>query len=403
MTEWLCIVGIGEDGWDGLGAAAKTAITSAEILVGGARHLALLSESKAVRFVWPMPMLPAIDELLKTHRGNRQVVVLASGDPMLYGVGNVLARRLAPYEFRVIPAVSAFTIACARLGWSCADVQLVSIVHRPVEQIKRLLQPGHQIIVFSEDGGSPKRLVEHLILAGYGSSMVSVLEHLGGPKEHRVDAVAKEWVPRRCADLNVVAIACIADQGTSLLSTVPGLPESAFETDGQLTKREVRSATLARLVPLPGQLLWDVGAGTGSICIEWMRANRSNRAIAFERRQDRADLIVRNAKRLGVPGLCVVTGPAPAILSQAEPPDAVFIGGGISGGALVHTCWEALRCGGRLVANAVTIAGEVELAKCQATFGGDLTRISISRAELVGGVLGWRSLTPVTQWAVTKQ
>jgi precorrin-6B C5,15-methyltransferase / cobalt-precorrin-6B C5,C15-methyltransferase len=397
----VTVVGIGEDGWHGLGLEARTAIETAEVLVGSARQLALVPPTEAHRLTWPSPMRPFVDELLARYR-DRALVVLASGDPMLHGAGALLARRLDGGELRVIPHVSAFALACARLGWAGAEVTLLSVVARPLALVAAHLQPGRRLIVFGDDGATPRALAALLVERGYGASGFTVLEHLGGPREGRRDGVAATWPPERCADLQVVAITCLADEGTQALASIAGLPDDAFESDGQLTKREVRAATLARLVPLPGQLLWDVGAGTGTIGIEWMRAHPSCRAIAVERDAARAARIARNAERLGVPGLRVVTGSAPDALREMEVPDAVFIGGGIVADGLVASCWEALRSGGRLVANAVTVEGEAALAGWHRRLGGELVRIAVSRAEPIGGMLCWRPLLPITQWALVK-
>jgi len=401
-SAWLSIVGIGEDGWEGLSSAGKSAVSSANVLYGSSRHLALAPQTQALRKAWPSPMLPAIEEVIAEYGGRSNVAILASGDPLLYGVGNVFARRLRPSEFQVIPQVSAFSLACARLKWPGADTFLVTLVNRPIEQLNRYLQPNQQLIVYSQSGESPAMIAAHLHASGYGRSALTVFEHLGGPKEKQYEGVAKAWPVRRHADLNVVAVTCLADPGAAAFATVPGLPESAFQTDGQITKREVRAATLARLMPLPGEVLWDVGAGSGSIGIEWMRVHPRNRAIAFERREDRARNIITNANQLGVPGLDVIVGSAPSLFRDVDPPDAIFIGGGISTDGMVEACWEKLRHGGRLVSNTVTISGEATLARWQSELGGDLTRIAISRSEFIGNVLGWRAATPVTQWAVSK-
>ena len=397
----VTVVGIGEDGWDGLGTQARSAIEAAEVLVGSARQLALVPEARAQRLCWPSPMLPFVDELLARYR-DRAITVLASGDPMLYGAGAFLARRLDAAELRVIPHVSAFALACARLGWAGAEVTLLSVVARPLALVAAHLQPGRRLIVLGEDGATPAALAALLVERGYGASAITVLEHLGGPREARRDGIAAMWDGARCADLHVAAVTCRSDAGTPALAAIAGLPDEAFESDGQFTKREVRAATLARLVPLGGQLLWDVGAGTGTIGIEWMRTHPSCRCIAFERDAARAARIARNAESLGVPGLRVITGTAPEALLGMPAPDAIFIGGGIVADGLVATCWEGLASGGRLVANAVTVEGEAALASWHRQLGGELVRIAVSRAEPIGGMLCWRPLLPVTQWAVVK-
>jgi precorrin-6Y C5,15-methyltransferase (decarboxylating) len=400
-SAWLSIVGIGEDGWDGLNAPARRALEAAELLVGSARQLALVPDLPGERVVWPSPMLSFVDELLARERG-RPVAVLASGDPMLCGVGAVFAKRVDARELRVIPQVSAFTLACARLAWPSAEVTLVSAVARPLARIIAQLTPGSKMVVFSEDGTTPERLAALLAQHGYGASALHVFEHLGSPQERRIDAVAAAYALERVADLNLVAVTCVTDAWTRPLASVPGLPDDAFEHDGQLTKRDVRAATLARLVPLPGALLWDVGAGSGAIGIEWMRVHPSCRAIAFERDPQRAARIARNAERLGVPGLRVVVGDAPSVFAGTEAPDAVFIGGGISGDGVLNACLDALAPNGRLVANVVTVEGEVALARAHAAYGGELTRTAQTQAAPIGTMLTWRPALPITQWTYLK-
>jgi precorrin-6Y C5,15-methyltransferase (decarboxylating) len=402
IGRWLTIIGIGEDGWAGLNTEAREAIESAELLYGGTRHLAFVTVGDAKRLPWPSPMAPALDEILTQHRGSKRVAVLASGDPMLYGVGVSLTRDLSASEFRVIPQVSALSLACARLGWPVAEVDLISLVNRPLAQINRFLTPGQRILIYSEDGTTPTAVAEALTASGYGQSAMCVLENLGGPSERQVDGVAASWTLKQCANLNVIAIRCIADANMTPLSIVPGLPDDVFSTDGQLTKREVRAATLARLAPLPGQRLWDIGAGTGSIGIEWMRTHPSCTCIAFEEHSARAARILSNAKHFGVPTLRVVEGLAPLTFEGLETPHAIFIGGGLTTEGLFQASWDKLASGGRLVANAVTIDSEVMLASLHKLYGGELVRILIARADAIGGTFGWRHLMPITQWTVTK-
>jgi precorrin-6B C5,15-methyltransferase / cobalt-precorrin-6B C5,C15-methyltransferase len=400
---WLTIVGIGEDGWDGLTASAKLAIDSADIIFGGARHLSQVpAVGNAARVAWPSPMAPAVQEILTEHRRQRRVAVLASGDPMLYGVGVMLTRELGMSEYRVIPQVSAFSLACARMGWAAAEVTLISLVNRPIEQLNRYLCPRQRIVIFSEDGATPQAVARMLTDAGYGSSTLHVFENLGGSTEnHRVE-VACSWLIERCGDLNLIALLCVGDANARPLSLVPGLPEDAFETEGQLTKREVRAATLARLAPLPGEQLWDVGAGTGTIGIEWMRTHPSCSCIAFEVHEERARRTMMNAKQLGTPALKVIVGVAPATFNGLQSPDAIFIGGGLTSEGMFEECWARLKSGGRLVANAVTVGSEATLAARQKIFGGELVRILVARAEPIGNDLGWKPMMPITQWTVVK-
>ncbi|MBB6145336.1 precorrin-6Y C5,15-methyltransferase (decarboxylating) [Silvibacterium bohemicum] len=401
VQRWLTIVGIGEDGWDGLNSEARQAIESADILFGGVRHLALVPAGAAPRIAWPSPMMLAVQELLTKHRGQQNIVVLASGDPMLHGVGVTLTRELARTEFRVIPQISAFSLVCARMGWPATETGLVSLVNRPIEQLHRHLYPDQRVVVFSEDGATPAAVARMLTSRGYGSSRMCVFESLGGTSEKVIEEAARSWSAERSSDLNAIALLCAADADSMPLSLVPGLPESVFESDGQLTKREVRAITLARLAPLPGQLLWDVGAGSGTIGIEWMRVHPSCSCIAFEERAERAERIQTNAKHLGVPALKVVMGSAPSSFAGMNVPHAIFIGGGLSKD-MFEACWDRLASGGRLVANAVTVESEAMLSSLQKLYGGDLTRIQVARAEPVGGMLGWRPFMPITQWAVVK-
>jgi len=402
--HWLSIVGIGEVGWDGLNDEAKRAVESAELVYGGARHLALLptAGSSATRIPWPSPMTPAVQQILTEYRGKKRVTVLASGDPMLHGVGVPLTRDLVATEFRVIPLVSAFSLACARLGWPMAETTLITLVNRPVEQLLRHLYPDQRLVIFSEDGSTPATVARLLTESGYGSSKIDVFENLGGSSERNIKELAACWLNKQCGKLNLMAVLCVPDTTARPLSLAPGLPDDAFDTDGQLTKREVRAVTLSRLAPLPNQTLWDVGAGTGSIGIEWMRVHPSCSCIAFEAREDRAVRIRENAARLGVPRLRVIQGTAPAAFAGLRPPDAIFIGGGVGNDDLFDACWAKLSPAGRLVANAVTLQSEASLVARHTLYGGDLMRMTVSRADLIGGLYGWRQMMPITQWTVTK-
>ncbi|RZU40144.1 precorrin-6y C5,15-methyltransferase (decarboxylating) subunit CbiE [Edaphobacter modestus] len=402
--HWLSIVGIGEDGWDGLNDEAKRAVESAELVYGGARHLALVptAVSSATRIPWPSPMTPAVQQILTEYRGKKRVTVLASGDPMLHGVGVPLTRDIVATEFRVIPQVSAFSLACARLGWPMAETTLITLVNRPVEQLLRHLYPDQRLVIFSKDGSTPATVARLLTESGYGSSKIDVFENLGGSSERSIRELAACWLNKECGMLNLMAVLCAPDTTGRPLSLAPGLPDDTFDTDGQLTKREVRAVTLARLAPLPNQTLWDVGAGTGSIGIEWMRVHPSCSCIAFEAREDRAVRIRENAARLCVPTLKVIQGTAPATFASLRPPDAIFIGGGVGSDELFDACWAKLSPGGRLVANAVTLQSEASLITRHTLYGGDLMRMTVSRADLIGGLYGWRPMMPITQWTVTK-
>ncbi len=391
MVPWLTVIGIGEDGLAGLSAAARALIDSAEVLVGGARHLAMVPAA-ALRLEWASPFA-ANRDLLAAQR-DRRVVVLASGDPMWFGIGATLTRWFEPAEMTVLPQAGAFSLAAARLAWPLQECLCLTAHGRPVETLALHLAPGRRLLVLSEDGRTPELVADLLRRLGWGASLLTVLEHLGGPNERIRRATAAQW-QEACADLNLVAVECVAAAGTRPLSTSGGLPDDAFLNDGQMTKREIRAVTLSALAPLPGELLWDVGAGCGTVAIEWMRAG--GRAIALEPRPERCDLIARNAAGLGVPGLDIRRATAPGGLPEGEP-DAIFIGGGLSRPGVLGACWAALRPGGRLVTNAVTAEGEAALFAFHAAHGGAMTRLAVSRLKPVGGFHSWHPAMPVTQY-----
>jgi precorrin-6B C5,15-methyltransferase / cobalt-precorrin-6B C5,C15-methyltransferase len=397
LRRWLSIVGIGEDGIDGLTARARELIGSAEIVFGGRRHLALAAPLiRGASRAWPSPFDGAVEEV-SAHRG-RAVCVLASGDPFHYGVGAVLARRIAPDEMIVVPAPSVFSLAAARLGWSIPDTILLSLHGRSLDLIRSHLQPGARILVLTGDGESPTALAQLLADSGFGKSQLTVLEALGGPRERVRSTSAAEYDFRNVDALNVVAVEVEAASGARVLLLVPGAPDSLFEHDGQISKREVRAVVLSTLAPCRGELLWDIGSGSGSVAIEWMLADSSLRAIAIERRADRAARIMRNAAACGVPGLKIVTGAAPDALGDLPMPDAIFVGGGANDAGLLDAAARALRTGGRLLVNAVTLETETLLLSRHSVLGGQLRRLAISRAERLGDKTAWRPALPVTQW-----
>ncbi len=399
MSPWLTVVGIGEDGFSGLGKTARRALLSAARVFGGQRQLDLLPACiGAERLTWPSPFSL---EPIVALRGE-PVCVLASGDPMLFGVGASLARVVPGDEMHVLPSASSFSLAAARLGWALQDVVTLSVVARPVAALNAHLHSGVRLMVLSNDASSPTAVVELLRERGFGPSRVHVLEHLGGPTEQRIEASADAWNACDMADLNLIAIECIASHDAHPLSRIGGLPDSAFKHDGQLTKRDVRAMTLARLAPLPGQLLWDVGAGSGSIGIEWMRSYPSCRALAIEADEGRQQLIEHNRDALGVPGLRLIRGKAPHALAGLERPDAIFIGGGVTREGVLDTCWQQLKPGGRLVANAVTLQSELHLMNWRALHGGELTRLHVAHARPLGEFDTWRQALPITLLDVTK-
>ena len=399
MTRWLSIVGIGEDGLDGLGASARAAIAEAKVLIGGTRHLAMVPDDGRERIAWPSPLSVLVDEIVA--RRGEAICVLGSGDPLCWGIGVTLVKRVPIEEMRILPAPSALSLACARMGWPAAETETVTLHGRPLASVNAHLYPGARLLALSNDGDTPAALAAHLAGCGYGASPMTVLERMGGPGERRHHAIAADW-SASVGDLNTIAVDCVAAPGTPVRARVPGLADDAFDHDGQITKREQRAVTLSALAPLPGRLLWDVGAGAGSVAIEWMRSHPTCRAIAVERQGGRCARIAANAARLGVPTLAVVEGEAPAALAGLEAPDAVFLGGGVANPALWDACWQALKPGGRLVANAVTLAGEAELLRRQQATGGALSRIAVSRATALGDGLAWQALRPVTQLTADK-
>ena len=400
MKPWLAVIGIGEDGIAGLTAAARALIETAEVLVGGARHLARAPHHGAERIVWGRPLSRTIDAI-EARRGQR-VAVLASGDPMWYGIGVVLSRRFPREELTILPQRSAFSLAAARLGWPLAECATISLHGRPLDTLRLHLAPNRRVMILSEDGSTPRAVAELVTRLGWGPSRLTVLAHLGGKCEIIIADEARSWGERQAPDLNTIAISCIPGPNARALPLRAGLPDDVFEHDGQLTKREVRAATLAALAPLPGETLWDIGAGCGSIAIEWLREGEQRSAVAIERSPARAAVIARNAAALGVPQLCVVLGAAPEAFEGLPQPDAIFIGGGIGAQDLLTPAWTNLSPGGRLVANVVTAEGEARLLDWHARQGGTLTRVAVSRAEPVGPHHLWRPLATVTQFAAVK-
>ncbi|RON41476.1 cobalamin biosynthesis bifunctional protein CbiET [Pseudomonas frederiksbergensis] len=399
MTPWLTVVGIGEDGFKGLGKNARRALLGASRIIGGQRQLDLLPVCiRGERQLWPSPfsLIPVLE------RAGEPVCVLASGDPMFFGVGASLARQVPAEQMLILPAPSSCSLAAARMGWPLQDVVTLSVVARPIAALNAQLSGGVRLLVLSNDGQSPAAIAQLLHERGFGASRLTVLEHLGGGAERRIEGLASDWTVTGIADLNVIAIECIADPGTPRLSRLAGLPDSAFQHDGQLTKRDVRAITLARLAPTPGELLWDVGAGSGSIGIEWMRAHPSCRALAIEADDGRQLLIEQNRDALGVPGLQLIRGNAPQALAGLERPDAIFIGGGVTRDGVLDACWSALKPGGRLIANAVTLQSEMTLMSWRDQHSGELTRIHIAQARPLGEFDTWRQALPITLLDVTK-
>ncbi|GLY34144.1 precorrin-6Y C5,15-methyltransferase [Amycolatopsis sp. NBRC 101858] len=375
----LTVVGIGADGWSGLAEQAQALVLGADVVLGAPRQLAYLPSDVPCE-PWPSPLLPGLDAVIAEHEGQR-ICVLASGDPFLSGVGTTLVAH--GYEVEALPALSSVTLARARLGWSAEETEVVTLVGRSSARVARVLAPGRRVLVLGADAAALRSL---LTVRGYGESELFALENLGGPDERITDGWAGEPGP-----LTVFALTC---EGPAL--PLIGIPDDVYSHDGQLTKRDLRVSALARLAPSPGELLWDVGAGAGSVGIEWSRLHELNRAIAVEQNPDRAERIGRNALDLGVPELQVVTGPAPESLSALPAPDAIFLGGGLTAPGLLDAC---LATGARLVAHGVTLEAERILGDLYAERGGELLRIAVERAAPLGGFTGWTPARTVTQWS----
>lgn len=397
----MSIIGIGEDGIAGLGDNARTAISTAGYVFGGKRHLELAASLVGGEArPWPTPFDATMRGVLAL-RGEK-VCVLASGDPFLFGVGVTLARHIAGHEFVAIPAPSSFSLAASRLGWALQDVETVSLHGRPVDLIRPYLHSGTRIIALTSDANGPQAVAGLLAQNGFGASRIAVLEALGGGSERLRTYRADSFDAGDINTLNVLGIEVEADAQARILPLGFGLDDALFEHDGQITKQEIRALTLPALSPRRGELLWDIGAGSGSISIEWMLAHPSMRAVAVEANAGRAARVARNASAFGVPGLAVIHGKAPAVLAGLPQPDAIFIGGGGSRHGVTDAAMAALRPGGRLVANAVTLEMEAVLLAAHADHGGRLLRLEVSRNTALGGMSALRPALPVTQWIWVK-
>ncbi|MGR3290790.1 MAG: precorrin-6y C5,15-methyltransferase (decarboxylating) subunit CbiE [Paracoccaceae bacterium] len=399
MTPWLHIVGIGEDGFAGLTPATRAVVEAAEIIVGGERHHSLAWEIQADRIAWPSPFGALIDTLIG-HRGQR-VVVLATGDPLWFSVGARIGRSIDPAEITYHPQVSAFQLAAARMGWSMADVETLTVHGRPVEQMIAFIQPDQRLLILTTGAETPGQIAKFLKQRGFGKSRLTVLAAMGGADEARFDGLAENWAHVVPA-FNTLAVDCIAATDAALLPRVPGLADELFQSDGTMTKQEVRAVTLAKLMPMRGALLWDIGTGCGSVAVEWMRGARYARAVGIEPRADRRAMAAANALALGTPKLQLIDGKAPEILLQLDAPDAIFIGGGLTADVF-DVAWAALKPLGRLVANAVTLESEATLVNLQKLHGGQLVKLSVERAEYLGSFRGWKPQRPVTQWSLIKR
>ena len=401
MSKWLTIIGMGEDGWEGLSIRARLAIQNAQAIVGSARLLGFLPEDIAADIhEWPQPFSAVVDRIRPLQ--GRRTVVLATGDPMNYGVARKLMEFVPFAEMEIIPGLSAFALAAARVGWSLPDCDTLTLHGRDAAHIEPFIQPDVRLLVLTADRSTIPEVARRLMARGFGKSEITVLENMGGEREGQSSFVADTVPATEFSDLNTLAIHCAASPGAKVLSRLAGLPDDAFVHDGQLTKREVRAATLAALAPSPDRLLWDVGAGCGSISIEWMRAARGCMSIAFEHDADRLAMIAANADQLGTPRLKVVPGEAPATYAGQPAPDAVFICGGLWIPGVVEQAWEALKPGGTMVANVVTIEGELHLYDLHERHGGDIVRIEVSSLTNVGRLRALRPRMAVTQWRASK-
>jgi precorrin-6B C5,15-methyltransferase / cobalt-precorrin-6B C5,C15-methyltransferase len=400
MTKWLSIIGMGEDGLEGLSPRARALLSDAEVIVGSRRLLALMGDSTAEQHEWPQPFSAVIDRIMPLR--GRRTVVLATGDPLNYGVARKLMEIVPFAEMEIVPQLSSFSLAAARMGWPLGDCDTITLHGRPAANIEAFIQPDVRLLALTADASTIAEVARRLVARGYGPSEITVLENMGGPRENSVRFRAEDFTECPFSDLNTLAIWCRPKADAALLPRVPGLPDDAFIHDGQLTKREVRAATLAALGPYPDALLWDVGAGCGSIAIEWMRAARGARSIAFEHDPERLRMIGENADRLGTPRLKVIAGEAPASLAGQEAPDAVFIGGGMGIPGVFETSWAALKSHGRMVANVVTLEGELHLVDLQEKHGGDLVRLDVSYLARIGPLRALKPRMAVLQWRAVK-
>lgn len=395
MNRWLSVIGIGDDGPAGLAPAARSLLDGAEIIIAADRHLAKIPEDGRERMGWLSP-LTEMAKRITVYRG-RRVAVLASGDPMCFGIGSTLTRYVSADEMTILPALPSFTLAASRMAWPYHQCARITLHGRPLDNLALHVHPRARLIVLSSDATTPAEVAAWLTDRGFGASTITVLAHMDGPDESRHRGTAADW-SHTVPDLNTIAVECVAGPGAVWHPRTAGLPDDAFEHDGKMTKREARALAVAKLRPHPGALLWDVGAGCGSVAIEWLRAAPGARAIALEPNDERRAMMARNAVNLGVPDLDIRGSTAPRALGALPGPDAIFIGGGISD-QTIAAALHALPRGGRLVAHAVTLESEAVLIDHHARLGGELVRLSVARAEPVGEYHGWRAAMPITQWA----
>jgi precorrin-6Y C5,15-methyltransferase (decarboxylating) len=405
VNAWLSIVGISAGGLDDLSGPARTLVETAEVLVGGERHLAMVSNDSVRKLAWQFPLDGTVEKI-NAARGHR-IVVLATGDPMSFGIGSTLARHFSESDMHIVPSPGAFSLAASRMVWPLHNCTCLTLHGRPLELLHHHMLPNRRLLILSRDGTTPGKVATTLRDSGFGLSHLTVFENMGAKSAATRKGTAENWNEADIESLNTIAVECVAGPDARYRSPVAGLPDDTFVHDGQITKRIVRAATLSALAPLPGQHLWDLGAGCGSVAIEWLRAaqdvqGRGARASAVERDPSRCAMIAQNANRLGTPFLKIITAENEHAINEIDDPDTVFLGGGISDGSLIDTAWDRLKPNGRLVANVVTLEGERALLEAHARLGGDLSRIAVSHADPVGSLTGWRPAMPVTQWSIVK-
>ncbi len=397
MNPWITLIGLGEDGLENISSSTKAIIEGAEILVGGARHLGKIPDFGANRITWGNKLIEKVSNL-KHYRG-KKLVILASGDPMEFGVGATLLKYFSPDEIFVIPSRSSFSLVAAKMCWPLSSVERISLHGRSFDELNYFLYPKARILILSWDGTTPKKLANYLTSIGLGNSQLDVFENLGGKYEQHISGTASNWSEDIVGDLNTIALRCCDSDKANFWSRLPGLPENAFDHDGNITKKEIRSITLSALSPLPGQTLWDIGAGSGAIGIEWLRSEIYSKAVAIEKNTDKCAIIKSNASKLGVPRLQVFQSIAPAGLCEIRDlPDAIFVGGGVSNLANLKSCWSYLSDGGCFVANAVTLEAQRTLMDFKSIVGGDITSISISRSSNLGEFTALRPMMSVLQF-----
>ena len=399
-TPWLTVIGIGDNGLESLSTEARAALGDARTVIASRRVLDQIGPLQA-ETIDMSAGLPSVLTFLETRRGT-PVTLLATGDPMHFGIGATLLRSFAIEEIRVLPSPSAFSLAAARIGWPLQDVVCISLHGRDTARLIANLAHGQRIVALTSDASTIPAVARLLTSSGYGASGISVFEHMGGASERRSDFVARDLAEHSFADFNTLAIQCRMDRADALHGSAPGLPDTAFVHDGQMTKQDVRAIVLSHLRPGGGQRLWDIGAGCGSVSIEWLRADHLGMASAIEPVAERREMMAENARVLGVPHLSIVEGRAPDVLTDLPVPDAVFIGGGITGEGVFEAAYAALPRFGRLVATAVTLESEARLLALQAIHGGQLVRLYVARAEPVGRFQGWKPSMPVTIWSLIK-